>query len=145
MRGGVFRLAPNLGVECPHCGTKLLIVQTRVYAALGFLLLVLLFGGSGFASLKHKAHLDPLEEVQAFCAFGAIIGLAFLPLFAPSLWRLRPIRDGEAEAMVFPLGTPKAEEDATPGWICPKCHEKNPENFEICWKCEHARPKAAGI
>jgi|SRR5579863_7491214 len=55
MRGGAFRLAPNLGVECPHCGTKLLIVQTRVYAALGFLFLVLLFGASGFASLTHKA------------------------------------------------------------------------------------------
>jgi hypothetical protein len=23
-------------------------------------------------------------------------------------------------------------------WICPRCHERNPVSFEICWKCEHS-------
>jgi len=25
-------------------------------------------------------------------------------------------------------------------WICPSCSEKNPANFEICWKCQTPRP-----
>ena len=27
-----------------------------------------------------------------------------------------------------------------PDWTCPSCHEVNPGNFEICWKCQAARP-----
>ena len=27
-------------------------------------------------------------------------------------------------------------------WICPSCSEKNPSNFEVCWKCNTARPAA---
>ena len=28
-------------------------------------------------------------------------------------------------------------------WICPRCHERNPVSFEICWKCELSKPGAA--
>jgi hypothetical protein len=24
-------------------------------------------------------------------------------------------------------------------WICPRCHERNPVTFELCWKCKHSR------
>jgi hypothetical protein len=27
-------------------------------------------------------------------------------------------------------------------WTCPVCSEKNPGNFEVCWKCSAARPSA---
>jgi hypothetical protein len=30
----------------------------------------------------------------------------------------------------------KTESDT---WTCPHCHEKNPGNFEECWKCERLR------
>jgi ribosomal protein L40E len=140
LRGGVFRLAPNLGVECPHCGAKLRIIQTRVYVTLGVLLAVVLFGRNGLTSLMHEAHLDALETLELVCVLGAVIGVAILPLFAPNLWQVRLIASDEV--VTFPLGTPKAEEDAMPGWICHKCQEKNPENFQLCWKCGHVRPKA---
>jgi hypothetical protein len=27
-------------------------------------------------------------------------------------------------------------------WTCPTCSEKNPGNFELCWKCNAPRPGA---
>jgi hypothetical protein len=24
-------------------------------------------------------------------------------------------------------------------WICPHCHERNPNNFDTCWKCKHSK------
>lgn len=27
-------------------------------------------------------------------------------------------------------------------WTCPNCSEKNPANFEVCWKCQTVRPQA---
>jgi hypothetical protein len=27
-------------------------------------------------------------------------------------------------------------------WTCPSCAEKNPPNFEVCWKCNTPRPEA---
>jgi hypothetical protein len=140
LRGGIFRLAPNLGIECPHCGAKLRIIQTRVYVMVGILFTALLFGRQGLTSLTHEAHLDVTERLQLLCGAGALIGLALLPYFAPNLWQLRLI--GKDEAVGFPLGTPKAKEDATAGWTCRQCHEKNPENFELCWKCGHMRSKS---
>jgi hypothetical protein len=29
-----------------------------------------------------------------------------------------------------------------PNWRCAKCGEDNPGNFDVCWKCETARPAA---
>jgi hypothetical protein len=26
-------------------------------------------------------------------------------------------------------------------WTCPHCHERNPGNFEDCWKCQRVRTK----
>jgi hypothetical protein len=28
-------------------------------------------------------------------------------------------------------------------WVCPRCHERNPVNFEVCWKCTHSKPDGA--
>ncbi|WP_395746334.1 putative signal transducing protein [Prosthecobacter sp.] len=30
-----------------------------------------------------------------------------------------------------------AEED----WLCPACKESNPASFEVCWKCQTAKPE----
>ena len=31
------------------------------------------------------------------------------------------------------------QDSDTPAWTCPFCHEKNPGNFEECWKCQRDR------
>jgi hypothetical protein len=38
------------------------------------------------------------------------------------------------------LNKPEIRGGADPSWICPHCHEDNPENFEECWKCLKFRP-----
>lgn len=34
------------------------------------------------------------------------------------------------------LRQPKGED-----WTCSRCGERNPENFEVCWKCRADRPE----
>lgn len=34
---------------------------------------------------------------------------------------------------------PPKERRPGPPWICPHCHEENPENFNECWKCQCLR------
>jgi hypothetical protein len=78
---------------------------------------------------------------------------------APRLLRLRFVNDGEK--VEYPLvirARELAEERAAdeklaeeqlelespdvgkPAWICAKCREENPGNFDVCWKCQAARP-----
>ena len=136
---GIVRDTPNLGVECPHCGARLKVIRTRLYVMWGIVSALGLFGLSGLRSVRGTGHVDAVVGFQLMCLLGAVIGGLLLQLFTPNLLQLRVV--GPGEAVNFPLGTPKADEDAMPGWTCTHCHEKNPENFEICWKCEHARVK----
>ena len=140
---GIVLYTPNLGVECPRCGAKLRIVRTRLLVAWGILLALLVFGLGGLTSFKNTGRLDATVQLQLLCLLFALIGALLFQVFTPNLLQARLVRPGEP--VTYPLGTPKAEEDATPGWICNHCHEKNPEYFEICWKCEHAKPKSTGI
>jgi hypothetical protein len=32
---------------------------------------------------------------------------------------------------------------AGPSWVCPGCHEENPESFNECWKCQRMRSPTA--
>ena len=141
-QSGLTRNFSTFGIECPSCGAKLRITQGRLAVAWGILVVAFFFGVRSLASIGRLAHLDTADRLQLLWAVGAFIGILLLPLFAQNLWQVHVMSADEAATISFPLGTPKAEEDAEPGWVCPKCHEKNPENFELCWKCEHARPKA---
>ena len=38
----------------------------------------------------------------------------------------------------------ESENDSGPAWICPACHEENPENFGECWKCQRIRESESG-
>ena len=105
--------------------------------------MVFLLGLRGLALLNNKGRLDAIGQLELLCLPIALVGAVVLQTLTPNLLRLRLAEPDEA--LTFAGGTPKADEDASPGWICPKCHEKNPENFEICWKCEHARRKVADI
>ena len=59
-------------------------------------------------------------------------------MFFPSLCVTRDEDYGEA-IRILKSGQAK---DTKPGvdWTCPSCSEKNPGNFELCWKCGAARP-----
>jgi hypothetical protein len=132
----------NLGVECPYCGAKLVVVRTRWSVTRLILAALLGVGLIGWRIARRTGQVD-MGKAALVCLAAALVGSLLLIPFMPNLLSLRLV--GTGEPVTFPLGTPKAEEEAEAGWICPKCHVKNPENFELCWKCEHARPKRAGI
>jgi hypothetical protein len=75
--------------------------------------------------------------------------------YIPRLLRLRFVRDGEV--VDYPLETLAKELEAEAqlvkeqqelespdvgkaAWTCASCGEENPGNFEVCWKCQSARP-----
>jgi hypothetical protein len=145
----------HVGVVCPVCGVKLRVLQGRVQVsgilvfilpvALGFLLTRFFPINSGSVSGK-----------LALAIFAALyIGAFFLHQhFIPRLLTLRFLKDGESAG--FPLVTlaedlaaeRKAieEDELNQGppadgakWVCPKCQEENPGNFDECWKCQTLR------
>jgi ribosomal protein L40E len=126
---------PAIGIECPSCGAKLRVSQTSLAVTWWILTAVVLLCARPLGFIIRVPYL-----VRLLGAVGALIGMLLLTLFAPKLRQVRLMSADEAAGTVFPLGSPEAEEDAEPGWVCRKCHEKNPENFELCWKCGH--PKA---
>lgn len=43
-----------------------------------------------------------------------------------------------ASALLLPHQS--AATGSTEEWLCPACKESNPASFELCWKCQTAKP-----
>ena len=159
-RSGGSVIAEAVGIACPTCGIKLRVLQARVQiaSALVFVLplgLVLLFG------LFHPYYKDREKRRVVLVIVGVIYALSFhlINRMTPRLLRLRFPKDGEQ--VKFPLevvasvhkeeaqfiqdeADRESEDIERPSWICPKCHEENPGNFDECWKCQTWRDQASG-
>jgi hypothetical protein len=159
MRG--FVIDGPIGVACPTCGIKLRVLQPPVRIAVVLVFLVPL----GLAVLL--GHFDPFykDEVKrraSMVVLGAIylFGFYLLTRLTPRLLQLRLPKDGEA--VEFPLAVVArvhAEEAefikeqlelespdvGKPAWVCPKCHEENPGNFDECWKCQTWRVEESNV
>jgi hypothetical protein len=62
-------------------------------------------------------------------------------MFYPSLCVLE---DGDYPEAIRILKSRRVKETVEGAdWTCPACSEKNPWNFELCWKCNAARPGMA--
>jgi hypothetical protein len=137
---------PNLGIECPQCGATLRVDRGRYFCVRGIFFAMLVACVFGLMALRRSDHPDAIWILWALCMGTALIGALVVQLTRWRLLRLRTVAAGEP--VTLPLGTPKADEDAQPGWVCRFCHEKNPLNFASCWKCQHAReapaPPASG-
>jgi hypothetical protein len=153
-------LSGSQGVVCPVCSVKLRVLQGRVL--ISWLMALLL--PIGFLSLLQ--YLSPVDRDSIGGKFRLIeFATIFLGCFVlqtrwtPRLFRLRLVNDGEA--VKFPLvvhARERAKELAAeakwpedqrelespdtgkPAWTCAKCREENPGNFDLCWKCQAARP-----
>lgn len=156
-------LSGSLGIVCPVCGVRLKVLQGRVQVSwiLAFavpIAVALLVGrviplDSGTVSAK-----------ATLIALGVFYfaGFALQGHYSPRLLTLRFLRDGET--VEYPLmihakelaAEAKLEEQLAqeqlemespdvgkPAWTCAKCREANPGNFDICWKCQAARPEAS--
>ena len=57
--------------------------------------------------------------------------LSFLEVW-PELW----VVDDEVEKATKIISEAHNKNSVGPDWLCPRCKESNPYNFEMCWHCE---------
>ena len=80
------------------------------------------------------------EHTSATFGAGAL-GLVQSPVFDPALCVVDDARYDEAIALLKSTAQPSLAVGAD--WLCPKCGEKVPGNFETCWNCSNTGPEAA--
>jgi hypothetical protein len=157
-RGGTV-IAGSVGLACPTCGVKLKVLQARLQIA-SVLLFLLPFG-----LVALFAYFDPFYKDEVMRRASVIIllvsyasGFFLVRRMSPRLLRLRLLKDGEKvrfplevaarihEQEVSPIQDEEDEapEIEGPTWVCPKCHEENPGNFDECWKCQTWRTEVSG-
>ena len=128
----------RVGITCPRCSAKLCVDQTLVYLIFWVCVAALL--ASVLLSLDFSLSHTPRALALEFLPLAALI---VLPWFAPYLWGFNPL--SEVTDVAFPLETAEPPEDSGSTWRCPACREANPENFEVCWKCQKPQPSGRGI
>jgi hypothetical protein len=152
-------LSGSPGIVCPVCGVKLRVLQGRVVASWALALvspLIVLAILDSLSPVDHDSVSGKIRLVEFMALFGG--GFVLQWRWTPRLLRLRFVNDGET--VEYPLvirARELAEERAAdaklleeqlelespdvgkPAWTCAKCHEENPGNFDICWKCQAAR------
>jgi predicted RNA-binding Zn-ribbon protein involved in translation (DUF1610 family) len=155
---GLWRASPKIaslymkgriGVVCPNCGAKSQVLSHFANLSAILALLFLVFVGVvaacavpiGWSGSERGDRV--LWVVAGLIALG---GLAVQRSAAPGLLRLRALEPGDT--VKFPLSKGPAPEvaaikelpdDTRSSWVCPKCGEENPGNFDECWKCLGAR------
>jgi hypothetical protein len=146
-------MAGNVAIRCPVCGAKLGVLQGRAQLSglLGFGMLILLALIASQLRTPGDSRLRTALIAAPFVII-AIAGYIIQQRSIPRLLQVRPLEEGEK--VVYPLtppaeeweteeasgsgsdGDPKLQEENKPAWTCRKCGEKNPGNFEECWKCQ---------
>jgi len=133
------------------CGVKLRVLQSCAYVTglLAFILPCAFMVVSIFLAPVTRGSMDYKVRMGVFAVvlFGAIV---LHKRNIPRLLRVRLLQNNET--VRFPLArstSPEPEnalaptsalsleptQDDQPVWVCPKCHEENPGNFNECWKC----------
>jgi hypothetical protein len=153
-------LSGSPGIVCPVCGVKLRVLQGRVVASRALALVVPLIVLTLLDSLN-PVDRDSVSGKIRLVEFIVVLGGSFVLQWrwTPRLLRLRLVNDGET--VEYPLvirarelaAEAKLEEKLAkeqlelespdvgkPAWTCTQCHEENPGNFVICWKCQASRP-----
>ena len=148
--GRGIRLDGKIGIVCPVCGIKLRVADGRVFFFYMGLFLLMLCAAMVFGKLSRSQFFN---ERAVLLGFFVVYG-AFFVLFnrtIPRLLRLRRLEDGEkpkfpleadrtAHAEASQLNQEQFDSESPdagqPTWVCPKCHEENPGNFDECWKCQ---------
>jgi hypothetical protein len=102
-----------------------------------------------------------INERATLLGFFAVYigGFVLFQRAIPRLLRLRRLEDGEkvrfpleavarahaAEAKFIQEQLDHESADVEqPSWVCPKCREENPGNFDECWKCQTWRDQVSG-
>jgi predicted RNA-binding Zn-ribbon protein involved in translation (DUF1610 family) len=146
---GFLAMMKRVGVVCPQCGAGLRVLPSlsSLSVALGLVFVVFVgviaawFVPVGWGALHRRE-----RGLWVVAGLIALSGLAIQESFAPRLLRLRLLNP--EEVVTFPVKVPATERstspeaadikenDKRPTWVCPKCGEQNPGNFDECWKCQ---------
>jgi hypothetical protein len=150
------RVASAVGLTCTGCYTKLRLQQwlEPVVTTLIIILLAII----GFVVKRHLPHY-PLNNAAVVVALGlvAVVSSVYLPT---RLARFRVLKVGEVVQFPLEVSARRDAEDArvqrdlfakqeaerllefeaSGPWLCDQCHEENPQEFLICWKCESELP-----
>lgn len=149
-REGAF-IGSRYGVTCGHCGAKLRVTQRQAIAILlGIFVLVMvsilvpvLLHGPLVKAPPWFSYITPLFGVSAS------LGALKLSYWLGRLFTRLKLAKANAK-LKYPLEwnnnvTKEVElsgSDVAPGcqtWMCRKCREENPGEFELCWKCNEER------
>ncbi len=145
-----------LGMMCPVCGVKLRVLLGRAQW-IGFLAVIIPFALIVLSIFVAPVAQHSMEyKIRTGVFMAALFGATLLQKrYTPRLLTVRLLRDNEK--VRFPLAPPpvpepdaasmsaldlQPTEDDRPNWVCPKCHEENPGNFDECWKCLKIRDEA---
>jgi len=157
---GLFLQGTN-GIKCPGCGVKLRVLQMRVVIATS-LLFAIAMGVAAYIGDYDRAHNIHQSEASGLLISGAAMSVLFYFQwrFAYRFASVRILRDGvgasfpltETEPFEVPDEAPldlallskvaarwNTDKEDSAVWICPKCKEDNPGEFDRCWKCQTER------
>ena len=132
-------LAGATSWACPHCGTAfdLQAAQPREQWFVldrGLCRELPIPGVQALLSSEHVPHVAVNEMTfsEIYGGQGILADRLRVPseFYFEILWLLRRAR---ADLLAVRSAGPRA------GWVCPRCGEKNPANFELCWKCSADR------
>jgi hypothetical protein len=84
-----------------------------------------------------------LDEVEIPCFIrnettSQLVNIFAMPL-QPTLCLLNDADFEQASALLRPHQS--SEVSTAEEWLCPSCKESNPAAFEVCWKCQAAKPE----
>lgn len=146
-------IVDRVAIACPVCGVKLRVLQSRAYVTrlLAFMVPPVLMVISIFVAPVTRGSIDYKIRMGIFMV--VLFGIIFLQSRNnPRLLTVRLLQDNEN--VRYPLArssipNPEDEaarkscvvqleptEDDRPSWVCAKCGEGNPGNFDVCWKCQ---------
>jgi hypothetical protein len=63
----------------------------------------------------------------------------FIAPLQPTLCLVNDADFEQASALLRPHESPEVCSSAE--WLCASCKESNPASFEVCWKCQAAKPE----
>lgn len=63
----------------------------------------------------------------------------FIGPLQPTLVLVNDADYEKASGLLLPHQSPEAF--SLEEWLCPDCKESNPASFEVCWKCQAAKPE----
>jgi hypothetical protein len=143
----------RVAIACPVCGVKLRVLQSRAFVTRVLAVMV------PFALLMISAFVAPVTRgsIDYKIRMGIFAVVSFGAIFLqrrnnPRLLTVRLLQDNEDVRYPLarsPIPNPEDEaapkssalqleptKDDRPSWVCAKCGEENPDNFDECWKCQ---------